>query len=297
MQAAQRLPLDGRAPYLADHQPGGVPLLPTALCLEALAAACAQLRPGLALEAQDIRVAEPCLVPVGMQHDVQALLETPASDDGVVEATLFSTSGHGECRTHMRARFRPQAQRPAGDLAGPLAGPLAGASVLEAAGLETPVPGATVYRQFFHGPAWQVVASAGWQGGRLVARLATGLPPLLHPGPQPGVLPPRLVELALQSAGLLEIACSGRSMIPHAIDSVRRFLPLDEDSTVPLLAIARRAASSGAVESGAIDIDVCTTDGRAILGVRGYRTLPLPFASDPRSLADLATALRAPGGH
>jgi hypothetical protein len=111
------------------------------------------------------------------------------------------------------------------------------------------------------------------------------------------VLPPRLVELALQSAGLLEIACSGRSMIPHAIDSVRRFLPLDEDSTVPLLAIARRAASSGAVESGAIDIDVCTTDGRAILGVRGYRTLPLPFASDPRSLADLATALRAPGGH
>jgi len=285
MQAAQRMPLDGRAPYLADHQPGGVPLLPTALCLEALAAACARLRPGMALEAQDIRVAEPCLVPVGGQHEVQALLEAPAGEDGAVDATLFSTSGDGACRTHMQARFRPQAQRPASDL------------LQEAIDLQTPVPGATVYRQFFHGPAWQVVANAGWNGGRLVARLATGLPPLLHPGPRPGVLAPRLVELALQSAGLLEIACSGRSMIPHAIDSVRRFLPLDEHSGEPLLAIARRAGSGGAGESGAIDIDVCTTDGRAVLGVRGYHTLPLPFASDPHSLARLAAALRAPGGH
>jgi hypothetical protein len=86
-------------------------------------------------------------------------------------------------------------------------------------------------------------------------------------------------------------------MIPNAIDSVHRFLPLDEDSGVPLLAIARHAASTGAIDSGAIDIDVCTGDGQPVLGVRGYRTLPLPFASDPHSLAVLAAALRAPGGH
>ena len=60
----------------------------------------------------------------------------------------------------MRARFTP--------LLPELAGGLADAAAEGAGRLPTPVAGALVYRQFFHGPAWRVVGSIGWQGARLV---------------------------------------------------------------------------------------------------------------------------------
>jgi len=283
------LQLDAREPYLADHRPGGVPLLPTALCLEALAGACARLRPGIALEARDVRVGEPCLVPAGECLTVQALLEGTPAHDGTLLATLCSGMADGPRRTHMRARFTPRAVDSLHSFAGGLPRGRTDAPAISATRVEMPVTGALVYRQFFHGPAYQVVASSGWSGDRLVARLAQGLPPLRRPDPATGVLAPRLLELALQAAGLLELARSGRSMIPHAIDSVQQLLPLDEASGGELLAFAGVAPAGGA-----IDIDVCAeADGRCVLRVRGYRTAPLPFANDPRSLAALAAALRA----
>ncbi|MFM2288758.1 MAG: hypothetical protein RL684_1901, partial [Pseudomonadota bacterium] len=285
--ARARLLLDAREPLLADHRPGGVPLLPTAMCLEALASGCALLRPGESLEALDVEVGPPCLVTKDSTTTAWLLLEGPASTDGGLTASLCSGPTQGPGTVHLRARFMP--------LEPGLAGGLPDAAALDASRLATPIPGSLVYRQFFHGPAYQVVGSVGWQGARLVARLAPGLPPLRH-GEEAAdaashsgrtVLAPRLLELALQSAGMLEIARSGRSMIPHAMGRVQHLLPLDEYSGIPMLAIAR------AGEADAIDIDVCTGDGRCALRVRGYRTAPLPFASDARSLAALTTALRS----
>lgn len=266
--------LDARAPYLADHQPGGTPLLPTALCLEALAQACRARWPGATLAASDVTVGEPCLVGSIGQRTLDAIFQPVDQPDGPLHATLGSLGQDGTPRRHLQARFGPHVPRD-DDLA-PLAHRLATAD------------SALVYRQFFHGPAYRVVSAAGWDGELLVARLARGLPPLRLPGGQPSVLAPRLLEFALQAAGLLEIARSQRSMIPHAIAHVERLRPLDEDSGVGLLAVARRAAGPEA-----IDVDVCTEDGRCALRVRGYRTVPLPFESDPRSLAALAMALRA----
>jgi hypothetical protein len=270
--------LDARAPYLADHSPGGVPLLPTALCLQALAQACHARRPGIALAAEDVLVGEPCLVPPGGPNSTQLLVQLAASPDDAQRATLCSERPAGGHAPHLRAAF--VAQRPGGHGLSP------------PAHLRVSVDAALVYRQFFHGPAWRVVAGAGWDGEQLVARLAPGLPPLRHPGGRASVLAPRLLELALQAAGLLEIARSARSMIPHAIGRVEQLLPLDEDSGVPLLAIARAGEAPAT-----IDIDVCTEDGRCAMRVRGYATVPLPFASDPDSLAALATALRAGSGY
>jgi hypothetical protein len=69
---------------------------------------------------------------------------------------------------------------------------------------------AEVYRLYFHGPAYQVVAQ-GWQDrGAAVAQFAADLPPNHEPADQPTVVEPRLVELCFQTAGLWEAGRTGR---------------------------------------------------------------------------------------
>ncbi len=106
-------------------------------------------------------------------------------------------------------------------------------------------------------------------------------------------LSPRLIEFALQCAGLLELAESGRMMIPDAIARIERFLPLDVDH-VPLWAraarstAAERATDVAAIAAAAIDIEVVDELDRLVLRVERYRTLPLPFPMN----AGAATRLR-----
>ena len=112
---------------------------------------------------------------------------------------------------------------------------------------------------------------------------------MLKSGHRPTLLAPRLVELALQSAGLFELARTERMMIPSRIARVRRLDPIDEAAGAALWA---RVRPSPIIAEG-LDIDVRDHTGRAMVTVEGYQTTTLPFSGDARALRRLNESLRA----
>ena len=68
--------------------------------------------------------------------------------------------------THFTARVRLAKPRPQAPLARPLGRPEG--HVIEAA---------DIYRVYFHGPAYQVLEKAWWDGNRLIGLMASNLPP------------------------------------------------------------------------------------------------------------------------
>ena len=97
-----------------------------------------------------------------------------------------------------------------------------------------------VYRLYFHGPAYQVVAE-GWQDdGAVAARLAADLPPNHEPADLPTVLGPRLVELCFQAAGLWEAGRTGRLALPAHVGRVLLVgAPAPAEASGAVVAVAR----------------------------------------------------------
>jgi hypothetical protein len=145
------------------------------------------------------------------------------------------------------------------------------------------VDGSEIYRLFFHGPAFRVVAAAEWREGSLLARLNNALPPWRRDGRAPPGAP-RLLEFALQSAGLLALAEQPAMEIPRHIARIDRYLPTAE--TAVLFAKASRGADG-------IDIDLFDRDGLVHLRVAGYRTAPLPYPVGRDRMEALHQALRS----
>jgi hypothetical protein len=141
---------------------------------------------------------------------------------------------------------------------------------------------ADVYRLYFHGPAYQVVGEA-WRGdGAAVGRLAEHLPADHEPATAPTLLGPRLEELCFQVAGLWEAGHEGRLALPAHVDrlSVLGEVATGEDEA--LVAIARPTPGT----TGVFDCRVLDPDGRILLRLDGYRTVPMP--------GPLAEEVRAP---
>ncbi len=78
---------------------------------------------------------------------------------------------------------------------------------------------------------------------------------------------PRLVELAFQTAGLVEIAEAERMGLPAHIDRLEIHRPPTEQGGTVAVASA---------DGDGFDIDITGDDGAVTLSVRGYRTSPLP---------------------
>jgi NAD(P)-dependent dehydrogenase (short-subunit alcohol dehydrogenase family) len=132
-----------------------------------------------------------------------------------------------------------------------------------------------VYRLYFHGPAYQVVAE-GWQDdGAAVARFATDLPPNHEPVDLPTVLGPRLVELCFQTAGLWEAGRTGRLALPAHVGSVLLVGIAPKDGDSALLAVAR-AVTGDADGPASFDCALVDDEGRVILRIEDYRTVALP---------------------
>ncbi|MCG6957561.1 MAG: SDR family NAD(P)-dependent oxidoreductase [Gemmatimonadetes bacterium] len=125
----------------------------------------------------------------------------------------------------------------------------------------------SIYRTYFHGPAYRVLERAWWTEGLVTGRFATDLPPNHEPEDRSTVTAPRLVELAFQTAGLAEIAAAERMGLPFGFQSLEILQPAGE--------MASSAVASTAADEG-FDIDVADAEGRVLLSVRGYRTSALP---------------------
>ena len=75
----------------------------------------------------------------------------------------------------------------------------------------------SVYRVFFHGPAYRVVEKAWMNGERVVAQFERDLPENHRPAEQPLLIAPRLIELCFQTAGLWELSLHDHMGLPRYV--------------------------------------------------------------------------------
>jgi hypothetical protein len=150
---------------------------------------------------------------------------------------------------------------------------------------EAIVDAAQIYRIYFHGPAYQVLERAWWDGKRIIGEMAADLPVDHQPSEQPTLMAPRLIELCFQTAGIWEMGATSRMGLPMQVKQVAW-------SREPDLAKGRLyALVTPNPEQGTFDAEVVDTKGNLYVRVDGYRTATLPTGIDAESLKPLQAAL------
>ena len=264
-------------PFLRDHQIDGTPVLPGVMGIEAFAEAALCLCPRWQVEAiEDISFQAPFKF---YRSEPRALrIETrihPQGDRLLADCKLIGyrslpNQAEPQPTTHFTARVRIAKQRIQAPAAGALVGP--SGSIIEAA---------DIYRLYFHGPAYQVVERAWWDGKQVIGLFAKGLPPNHHPSELPTVMAPRLIELCFQTAGVWELGVQGRMGLPQRVRKVSLL-------RAPDLADGRLyAVVTPDTSQGTFDAEVLDAKGNCYLRLIGYQTIALPDAVDSEHLKNL----------
>jgi hypothetical protein len=130
-----------------------------------------------------------------------------------------------------------------------------------------------IYRLYFHGPAYQVVERAWWDGERIVGLMKAGLPENHQPAELPTLMTPRLIELCFQTAGVWEMGIEGRMGLPQHIERVSVL-------RTPETGAGLYAIVSPNPSQGSFDAEVIDTEGNRYVQLTGYRTVAVPNAVD-----------------
>jgi hypothetical protein len=176
--------------------------------------------------------------------------------------------------THFTARVRLTQQAPAAALAKPLI-----------TTSDTVVEAAEIYHVYFHGPAYQVLERAWWDGERMVGLMAKDLPGNHEPADRPTLMAPRLIELCFQTAGLWELGAQNRFGLPQDVQQVSLL-------RAPDLAEGKLyAVVTPNPEDGSFDAEVVDAKGIRYMYLCGYRTAALPSNIDPQTSRTLQAVL------
>ncbi|HXY11762.1 MAG TPA: SDR family NAD(P)-dependent oxidoreductase [Terriglobales bacterium] len=270
-------------PFLYDHQIDGIPVLPGVMGTEAFAEAALCLLPGWHVQAiEDVNY----LAPFKFYRQEARTLTVEAliypQDGGLIAdcrllgRRLFPNQTEPQVTTHFTGRVRlsrhPSKPASVPNLRAPVG------NIIEADDL---------YRLYFHGPAYQVVEKAWWDGNQIVGLMAKGLPSNHHPSEMPTIIAPRLIELCFQTAGIWEMGGEGRMGLPGHIDCVSlmgaRELAGDKDG---LYAIVRPIP-----QGGGFDAEVADAAGNCYLRLTGYRTVAVPNTLDQERVKRLRAAM------
>ena len=273
--------LDPRQPFLDHHRPGGLPLLGTVMGIELMAKAAllfSDRKHVTGIEA--VRIQAPLIFSVECYRSIALRTQAHgiAGGEAWMDCDLASAAPDGDNIVHFTGRVLAGAAFPAV----PAFGTIPENSGFPEVGQED------IYRLFFHGPCFRVLHSVRWTGKAAVGRLARGLPALQRQAQVYTVVAPQVLEFCLQTAGLLELADTGRLMIPERIARIERLSDIGAGSSVALLAVASRRDDDAA----AIDVLVLDEEGRVHVRVHSYRTCPLPFAADADAIALLRQKMR-----
>jgi acyl transferase domain-containing protein/NAD(P)-dependent dehydrogenase (short-subunit alcohol dehydrogenase family)/acyl carrier protein len=263
-------------PFLHDHQIDGTPVLPGVMGIEAFAEAAQCMLPGWHVEAvEDVNFLAPFKF---YRSEPRALtIETaiyPKGDELVADCRLtgrrpLPNQTEPQVTSHFTARVR-LAKEAVETLIGPHLGTPSG-HVIEAA---------DIYRLYFHGPAYQVLERAWWDGERVIGLLAKGLPDNHRPSDLPTLMAPRLIELCFQTAGIWEMGVQGRMGLPQHIDRVS-VLRAPDRAESRLYALVTPNLQAG------FDAEVVDMEGNCYVRLSGYRTVALPDAVDGEHLKHL----------
>jgi NAD(P)-dependent dehydrogenase (short-subunit alcohol dehydrogenase family) len=266
-------------PFLRDHQIDGTPVLPGVMGIEGFAEVAALPLPGWRpVAVEDVEFLAPCKFYRGEPRTLAITATYRADGDALVAACRLVGSRQlanqpdPQLTTHFTGTVR---------LARVPAEPASATAPPSPDGKGTPA--STIYRVYFHGPAFQVLERA-WRGEHgPVGLLATGLPADHLPAERPELASPRLVELFFQTAGVWEIGRHGRFGLPQRVDRIVLHEALD----------APRGRVEAVVEPGAAGFDGQVVDetGTVLVEVHGYRTVELPGGVDPERQTPLAEAM------
>ena len=147
---------------------------------------------------------------------------------------------------------------------------------------ESIIEAADIYRIYFHGPAYQVLERAWWDGKRMVGQMAEGLPGNHQPSEQPTLMAPRLIELCFQTAGLWEMGVQSRMGLPQHVAASLACVRAPELAEGRLYAVVTPDP-----EQGSFDAEVVDTTGNRYVQLSGYRTVALPNSVDAEPLKAL----------
>ncbi|HMD15232.1 MAG TPA: SDR family NAD(P)-dependent oxidoreductase, partial [Terriglobales bacterium] len=278
-------------PFLHDHQIDGTPVLPGVMGIEAFAEAALCLLPGWHVAAiEDVNFLapfkfyrnEPRTVTVEAsihpQWDCCSQIDnlTLVADCRLTGSRSLPNQTEPQVTTHFTARVRLTKQMPQAVTGPPL--DLPEGNIIEAA---------DIYRLYFHGPAYQVVERAWWDGHRIIGLMAKGLPANHLPSELPTLTAPRLIELCFQTAGLWEMGARGSMGLPQHIDCVSSLLlrvPKPADGTL-------YAVVTSGQGHGSFDAEVVDAKGNGYLQLRGYRTVVVPNTVNAERLKALQAAM------
>jgi NAD(P)-dependent dehydrogenase (short-subunit alcohol dehydrogenase family) len=268
-------------PFLYDHQIDRTSVLPGVMGIEAFAEAALCLLPGWHIEAvEDMNFLAPFKFyrnqprTVTIQAVIRPQGEAVLADCQLIGRRVLPNQTKPQVTTHFTGRVRLSKQPP---------------TAISASALGTPagciVDAATIYRAYFHGPAYQVVERAWWDGNRIIGQMAKDLSHNHHPSELPTFAAPRLIELCFQTAGLWEMGVQGRRGLPLHIDQVRIWRTA-EQAEGRLFAVVTPHP-----DAGSFDAEVLDTTGNRYVHLRGYRTVTVPDAIDADSLKALQAAM------
>jgi NADP-dependent 3-hydroxy acid dehydrogenase YdfG len=266
-------------PFLDHHRIEGTPVLPGVMGMEAFAEAAHLLAPGWEITAiEDVDFSAPFKWYRDQPRQVEVHVRAVPDGDRLV----------ADCRLVGRRTLPGQPEQVTTHFSGRLVlGPPAHylGTVTPPAEPDGPVAGPdAIYRVFFHGPAYQVLAGVWRDGDAAVGELATELPPNHDPEHGSVVTSPRLVELCFQTAGIAQLAREGSLGLPHHVARVQVVPGVPES--------AARWAVVTPGEAGGVDAVVLDVEGRVLVRLSGYQTVALPGAAEPDVMAPLEAALR-----
>ena len=271
-------------PFLHDHQIDNTPVLPGVMGIEAFAEAALCTVPGWRI---DIIENVNFLAPFKFYRNEPRTVTTEAvisgsGDNLWVDCRLLghrslANQSEPQVITHFSGRVKLAKEPREKGTAMPFRKPT---GVVIDAG--------EIYRLYFHGPAYQVIEKAWWDGARVVGLMAKNLRNNHHPQELQTRVAPRLIELCFQTAGLWEMGLQGRMGLPLHIDSVSLLSHEPDSGQTRCYAVVTPDPAAGG-----FDADVVDPSGRHYLALRGYRTVAMPDAISSERLNHLETLMTA----
>ena len=265
--------------FLFDHQIDGTPVLPGVMGVEAFAEVASLPFGDLVVQSiEDVDFLAPFKFYRNEPRSLKiSAVFTQEGDDVVARCTLvgereIASQDEPQVTTHFTGTVRLSAERVS----------IESPEVPDAVSGE--VAAADVYDVYFHGPTYQVLASAWTDGEQAVGAMATELPPNHMPEDRVTWTGPRLVELCFQTAGMWEIGSTGTMALPMHIDKVILGVEAPSDAVSGLTAVVHPGSDS-------FDAVIVDGSGEALIAVEGYQTIHLPGALTDDDIAPIKEAM------
>jgi hypothetical protein len=260
-------------PFLQDHAMDGTPLLPGVMGIEAFAELACLLAPGCQVAAvENVAFLRPFkFYQMQPQTLYLEVVSHPQPDGQLLAHTVLKS------RRELPVKNGPMPQ----ELVHFTADVRLSRSARKPPPLEPSLDGceparigrAELYSIYFHGPAYRVLDDVEVYDHQAIGRLAAGLPPDTQPEGAAGLMAPRLVELALQTAGAWEIKNKNRLALPAAIGSVAVYphtIDPSNGGSKNLAALVQVEEDGGSFQAQVVD-----EDGTVVVRITDYRTVPL----------------------